>query len=136
MFEQYDNSARRTVFFARYEAGQLGAREITVEHLLLGLIREDPLALLPFLAEVETLRQQVEAGLGQRFCVELAAEMLLARSAKKSLQAALDEARRLQHKHVTMRHLLFGIVSQIDSEAARLLAAHGMNPESVRATLC
>jgi hypothetical protein len=40
MFERYTESARRVLFFARYEASQIGTTEITTEHLLFGLIRE------------------------------------------------------------------------------------------------
>ncbi len=40
MFERYTERARRVIFFARYEASQLGSGSIETEHLLLGLIRE------------------------------------------------------------------------------------------------
>ena len=40
MFERYTERARRVLFFARYEATQLGSTQIETEHLLLGLIRE------------------------------------------------------------------------------------------------
>ena len=40
MFERYTEAARRALFFARYEASQLGSISIEAEHLLLGLIRE------------------------------------------------------------------------------------------------
>ena len=40
MFERYTERARRVIFFARYEASQLGSPSIESEHLLLGLIRE------------------------------------------------------------------------------------------------
>ena len=40
MFERYTERARRVLFFARYEASQLGSVSIETEHLLLGLIRE------------------------------------------------------------------------------------------------
>ncbi|HXB55489.1 MAG TPA: Clp protease N-terminal domain-containing protein [Vicinamibacteria bacterium] len=41
MFERYTEPAFRVVFFARYEAAQLGSSSIGTEHLLLGLIREN-----------------------------------------------------------------------------------------------
>jgi ATP-dependent Clp protease ATP-binding subunit ClpC len=40
MFELYDEPARRTLFFARYEASRLGVPSIESEHLFLGLMRE------------------------------------------------------------------------------------------------
>ena len=39
MFERYTESARRALFFARYEVSQLGAATIEAEHLLLGVSR-------------------------------------------------------------------------------------------------
>jgi ATP-dependent Clp protease ATP-binding subunit ClpC len=41
MFERYTEKARRTIFFARYEASRFGSPYIEAEHLLLGLLRED-----------------------------------------------------------------------------------------------
>jgi ATP-dependent Clp protease ATP-binding subunit ClpC len=41
MFERFTEQARRTLFFARYEASQIGDLSIETEHLLLGLIRDD-----------------------------------------------------------------------------------------------
>jgi ATP-dependent Clp protease ATP-binding subunit ClpC len=40
MFERYTESARRALFFARYEASQLGSAVIDTEHMLLGVIRD------------------------------------------------------------------------------------------------
>jgi len=51
MFERFTEKARRTVFFARYEASQLGSPEITSEHLLLGLLRDDKAVLRHFAIE-------------------------------------------------------------------------------------
>ena len=39
MFERYTEKARRTIFFARYEASAFGSLQIETEHLLLGLAR-------------------------------------------------------------------------------------------------
>src|SRR5918993_1052669 len=41
MFERYTERARRVLFFARYEASQLGSISIDTEHLLLGILREE-----------------------------------------------------------------------------------------------
>jgi ATP-dependent Clp protease ATP-binding subunit ClpC len=40
MFEKFNEKARRTIFFARYEASQYGSSYIEVAHLVLGLARE------------------------------------------------------------------------------------------------
>ena len=41
MFERFDQVARRVLFFARYEASELGSETIAPEHILLGIIREE-----------------------------------------------------------------------------------------------
>lgn len=41
MFERYTENARRVIFFSRYEASQYGSPYIEIEHLLLGLLREN-----------------------------------------------------------------------------------------------
>ena len=40
MFERYTEKARRVIYFARYEASNIGSPYIETEHLLLGLLRE------------------------------------------------------------------------------------------------
>jgi len=40
MLENLTERARRTLFFARYEAARAGAQAIASEHILLGLLRE------------------------------------------------------------------------------------------------
>ncbi len=40
MFERFSESTRRSIFFARFEAGRLGFEQIETAHLLLGLLRE------------------------------------------------------------------------------------------------
>ena len=64
MFERYDESARRTLFFARYEASRLGVPSIETEHLLLGLIREPKghARRLLFTLPLNEIRREFESG--------------------------------------------------------------------------
>lgn len=64
MFERYTESARRVIFFARYEALQFGAPEIGTEHIVLALFRESPAimkSLMPEGVTAEVVRASVEA---------------------------------------------------------------------------
>ena len=59
MFERFTESARRVIFFGRYEASQFGSTTIETEHLLLGLIREDKSLIKRFLGNqspIESIR--------------------------------------------------------------------------------
>ena len=64
MFERYTERARRVLFFARYEASQLGSISIETEHLLLGLIREGKGLTSRIFARshlsLETIRKEIE----------------------------------------------------------------------------
>ncbi|MEW6212077.1 MAG: Clp protease N-terminal domain-containing protein, partial [Acidobacteriota bacterium] len=66
MFDRYTEKARRVIFFARYEASQLGAQSIEVEHILLGLLREDKQLSQRFFrsphSTVESIRREIEKG--------------------------------------------------------------------------
>jgi ATP-dependent Clp protease ATP-binding subunit ClpC len=61
MFERYTEGARGTVFFARYEAAQIGSAYIETEHILLGLLREDRALFRRLLPDVEyeSIRKEV-----------------------------------------------------------------------------
>src|SRR6266566_3029176 len=65
MFERYTEKARRTIFFARYEASQFASTVIEPEHLLLGLMREDKILTSRFLQPVhltiETVHSHIKA---------------------------------------------------------------------------
>src|SRR5207248_3909660 len=72
MFERYTERARRVIFFARYEASEYGSRYIDTEHLLLGLLREDPSLKMRFLgpdSSLEKIRAEIEKRItrGERF---------------------------------------------------------------------
>ena len=62
MFNRYTETARRTIFFARYEASQFGSSQIETELLLLGVLREDKalaIRLLASNANIEDLRNSI-----------------------------------------------------------------------------
>ena len=68
MFERYTEQARRALFFARYEAYQVGSAFIETEHLLLGLFREEqsPTARVFALAQlsIDDVRREIDVHLG------------------------------------------------------------------------
>jgi len=133
MFERYDEQARRTLFFARYEASRLGVASIETEHLLLGLMREPRghagslLLMLP-LADI---RKELES----RRAVEKtlpSVEIPFSAETKRVLQHACDEADGLTHRHIGPEHLLLGLMRESDSCAATTLARHGLRLEGAR----
>jgi len=136
MFERFTEKARRTVFFARYEASQLGSPEITSEHLLLGLLRDDKAVLrhLQLNIEYETVRNDVVARVQpSALKLPLNVDLPLADDAKLVLKFAMEEADRLNMRHIGTEHLLLGMLKEADFSSAKVLARLGADFESLQA---
>jgi ATP-dependent Clp protease ATP-binding subunit ClpC len=137
MFERYTEKARRTIFFARYEASRLGGEAIAPEHLLLGLMREDESLLRYFLSKAgagsaDELRRAVEKRLPVREKISQKVEMPLSMESKRVLMFAHDEGEALKHRHIGTEHLLLGLLREERSIAARALSENGFALNAVR----
>lgn len=126
MFERYTERARRTVFFARYEAAQLGAREIDTEHLLLGLVRESHhlLRFFPMADNLEAIRNTILALTPSRE-VNSSPDIPLTTAAKRTLTYAMEEADSLGHPNIGTEHLFLGLLREPDTMAGKVCAKHG-----------
>lgn len=138
MFQRYSESARRVIFFARYEASQYGSPSIEPEHLLLGLLREDRPLTRTFLGKGDVereIRAEIERYTTRRARIPTSAEVPLTSECKRILNTAAAEAERLGHRHVGTEHLLLGLLREEKSLAANLLRARGLSAASVRGAL-
>jgi ATP-dependent Clp protease ATP-binding subunit ClpC len=135
MFERYTEKARRVIFFARYEASQLGCGTIETEHLLLGLIREDK-KLARFFpkgeASFENVRKAIESQARLREKLSTSIEIPLCNEAKKVLNNASEESEILGHKYVGTEHILLGLLREKQTLAGRLLYEQGLRLSIVR----
>ncbi len=68
-------------------------------------------------------------GLGEQAVV---GEVGLTPRARKVVELAVDEARRLDHNYIGTEHLLLGIIRERESIAAGILDSLGINLERVR----
>jgi ATP-dependent Clp protease ATP-binding subunit ClpC len=136
MFERYTERARRVLFFARYEASQLGSVSIETEHLLLGLIREGKGLTSRIFARshlsLETIRKEIEGRTVFREKVSTSVEIPFSAETKRVLQYAAEEADRLLHNYIGTEHLLLGILREERSVAATILMEKGMRLSAVR----
>ena len=136
MFERFTEQARRVLFFARYEASQLGSTAIATEHLLLGLLREGSglTGRIFDQARLDAMAVHVEihdAAAG-RPKVATSIEIPIAADAKAVLQHAADEANALKHGHIGTEHLLLGLLHHPEPAAGLILTRAGMRLETVR----
>ncbi len=136
MFERYTERARRVLFFARYEATQLGSTAIETEHLLLGLIREGKgLTSRIFTRShlsLENIRKEIEGRTVFREKVSTSVDIPFSSETKRVLQFAAEEADRLLHTYIGTEHLLLGLLREERSVAASILYEKGMRLSSVR----
>src|SRR5271154_1247723 len=135
MFERYTEKARRVIFFARYEASQVGNPYIESEHLLIGLLRESGHELRRYLGSrvsAEELRAEIAASTLRREPTSTSVDLPLTNECKRILAYAAEEAARLVHQHIGTEHLLLGILREEGCLAARLLSERGMELEATR----
>jgi len=138
MFERYTEKARRTVFFARFEASQFGSPQIQPEHLLLGLLREDKTLAdrLPHpRPSLESIRKQIEARTTIREKVSTSVDLPLSVESKRVLAYAEEEAEQLSHKHIGTEHLLLGLLREEKCFAAEILYGCGLRLTTIREEL-
>ncbi len=140
MFDRYTEKARRVIFFARYEASQLGAQAIEVEHILLGLLREDKQLSQRFFrsphSTVESIRREIEKNaVFHERQINQTVDLPLSPAAKRVLQFAADESERFHHRHIGTEHLLLGILREEKSRAAVLLNDRGLRLSQIREDL-
>lgn len=139
MFERYTESARRALFFARYEATQLGATVIETEHVLLGLTRESQGLVARILAlsqlSLESLRREIEGRSAFRERIPTSVAIPFSAETHRVLRFAAAEADRLRHSDIETEHLLLGLLREESSVAASILTRHGLRLDDVRNTV-
>ncbi len=136
MFERYNEAARRTLFFARYEATQQGSLSMETEHLLLGLVREPGGVAGRVLGVAgvtpERIREDIENRSAFRERVATSVELPFSAEIKRVLQVAASEADQLHHAHIGTEHLLLAMLREDASVAGGLLAGYGLGLEPAR----
>jgi ATP-dependent Clp protease ATP-binding subunit ClpC len=129
MFERYTEKARRIIFFARYEASQLGSHIIKPEHLLLGLLREAKTLFEN--AKIEPMREEIRAAARvEGVAVSTSVDLPLSHPEKKVLGYGAEEAERLNHRHIGPEHLLLGLMRE-PGLAATILEKYGVQRKQI-----
>src|SRR2546427_8022587 len=139
MFERYTERARRVLFFARYEASELGNTSIETQHLLLGLLREGKGLTSRIFARanisLEELRQEIVGRTTFQEKVATSVEIPFSAETKRVLEYTKDEANRLRHDYIGTEHLLLGLLHEEQSMAGSVLIGKGLRLDAVRDTL-
>jgi ATP-dependent Clp protease ATP-binding subunit ClpC len=104
VFERYTEKARRVIFFGRYEASRYGSPFIETEHLLLGLLRENPeITQLFSSGSEESILKQIDANTTAREHISTSVDLPLSNECKRVLAYGAEEAE---------SHLLLGLLRE------------------------
>jgi len=134
-FDKFTGRARKVMTLAQEEAARLNHNYIGTEHLLLGLIREGEgiaaKALASMGIDLEQARGEVESiiGRGDRMVV---GDVGLTPRAKKVIELAVDEARKMKHRYIGTEHLLLGLIREGEGIAAGVLESLGISLQQAR----
>jgi ATP-dependent Clp protease ATP-binding subunit ClpC len=134
MFNHFTVSARRAIFFARWEAGAEGAASIAGEHLLLGLLREDPAieSAFPDAGAARRIRERIEAHSPRRESLPESVDMPVSIDCQQVFEAATKEAKGLHQTDVSTEHLLLALLHQEKGFATQILLEQGFELEKFR----
>ena len=135
-FEKFSERARRVLSLAQEEAQRFNHNYIGTEHILLGLVRETEGVAARVLSslgvDLNKVRSAVEFIIG-RGDKPAQGEIGLTPRAKKVVELAVDEARRMNHTYIGTEHLLIGLLREGEGVAAGVLESLGITLDKIRA---
>ena len=133
--ERFTQRSRRVLSLAQEAAMSMDSASIDTEHLLLGLMREEAGIAARVLRDLGLDQRRVE-GLAAQFTKAEAqsadSQPDLSTGVKKSLELAVDEARRLGHNYIGSEHLLLGLLRLEDGAALDILRKLNISREQIR----
>jgi ATP-dependent Clp protease ATP-binding subunit ClpC len=134
-FDKFTERSRKVLFLSQQEAQRFDHSYIGTEHLLLALINEtDGIAarvLGNLGVQLPKARAAVEFIVG-RGAGPVTGDIGLTPRAKKVIELAVDEARRLDHSYIGTEHLLLGLIGVPEGVAVETLDALEVDAREVR----
>src|SRR5258707_9024475 len=123
-FDKFTDRARNVLSLAQEDAQRFGHPYIGTEHLLLGLVRQGEGVAVVVLRNLgvdpPSVRDAVVGIIGRTDRVVLGVVGLTPR-AKKVIEVAVDEGRRMHHHYIGTEHLLLGLLREGEGIAANVL---------------
>ena len=135
LFDRFTERAQKVMVYSQEEAIRQNYNYIGTEHILLGILREGEGIAAQVLknkgVNLDTVRQQVEAlvGKGQQ---EVGQVVGYTPRTKTILELSVEEARSLGQNYIGTEHLLLALIREGEGVAAQILAAMGLNFDSIR----
>jgi len=139
MYDRFTEKARKVITYAKQEAQRLGHEYIGTEHLLLGVLREGTGMAYTILQrlDVDPKRVRLEVEKRVRHATDRASngKFPFAPRARRVIEFAVEESRRLGHNYVGTEHILMGLLREEEGIAAQVLNGLGVELEDVQEEL-
>jgi len=136
MFDRFTERARKVIILAKEEAKRFNHDYIGTEHILLGLIKEGESVAAAVLQNLglslDTIRLEVEKLVQFGPSTIVSGDIPFTPKAKKVIELAMDEARRLGHNYIGTEHLLLGLIKEGEGVASHVLMNIGLDLNKVR----
>jgi ATP-dependent Clp protease ATP-binding subunit ClpC len=136
MYQRFTDRARKVMQLANQEARRLNHEYIGTEHILLGLVREGTGVAAKVLEildiDLRKLRLEVEKIVQAGPDMVTMGKLPPTPRAKKVVEYAIDEARKLDQNFVGTEHLLLGLIRENEGVGAQVLLNLGLSLPLVR----
>src|ERR1043166_6785504 len=135
-FNKLTVKAQEAVAEAQNLARGAGNPELTPEHLLLALLRQEGGIVVPILNKLGLNPATVEAEVAREVAKYskvggASAEPMVGNTLRKVFDAAFQSAEDFKDEYVSTEHFLIGIAETKEANAARILARHGVTRDAV-----
>src|SRR5712692_5699215 len=135
-FNKLTVKAQEAVAEAQNLARGAGNPEVTPEHLLIALLRQEGGIVAPILNKLGAVPATIEAETASEVAKYskvggASAEPLVGNTLRKVFDAAFKAADDFKDEYVSTEHLLLGISQTREAQAAKILAKHGVARDSV-----
>src|SRR6476659_8911739 len=135
-FNKLTVKAQEAVAEAQNLARGAGNPELTPEHLLLALLRQEGGIVTPILNKLGLNPGQIEAEIARELgklakVGGASAEPMVSSSLRKVFDKAFESATQFNDEYVSTEHFLLGIAQTKETNAAKILARHGAVPDAL-----
>ena len=136
MYERFTDRARKVMMLANQEAQRFNHEYVDTPHILLGLVKEGGGVAANVLkhraVDLRKIRLEVEKLMQSGPDIVLMGKLPQTPDAKKAIEAAMEEARNLNHNYVGTEHLLLGLCRNPATIAVQVLTLLGAFTDSIR----
>jgi ATP-dependent Clp protease ATP-binding subunit ClpB len=135
-FNKLTVKAQEAVAEAQNLARGAGNPEVTPEHLLIALLRQEGGIVVPILTKLGLQPGQIEAETAAEVAKYsrvggASAEPMVGSSLRKVFDAAFSAATQFNDEYVSTEHFLLAIAQTKETTAAKILARHGAVPDAL-----